>query len=207
MEEVKFTDLKIRTWFKMNNIKRNGSMTKKDFTEIADIFKREYSLPDAQYSAINKWLCDGWDVLVKEGQQLANSGKAGGLTPDIAPLVFDVSETLNTGGAITEDQYAKAFEQLVEVNKTLFENVFANMVSTFFEIYDTDSDGFINANDMIRGLRCLGIQKDEAAKLMFANMDTEKKGKISKSVYVGEWVEFMTGNKKDAAIASVLCRQ
>jgi Ca2+-binding EF-hand superfamily protein len=41
------------------------------------------------------------------------------------------------------------------------------MVSTFFEIYDTDSDGFINANDMIRGLRCLGIQKDEAAKMMF----------------------------------------
>ncbi|CAG2228228.1 unnamed protein product [Mytilus edulis] len=207
MTDKKFMDLKIRTWFKMNNIKGNGRMGKTDFEEIADIFKREYELKDPQYSLLKKWLCEGWDILVKEGQDLANSGKKGGLTPDNAASVFDVSETLNKGEAITEDQYANAFEQLVEVNQGLFQNNFEMMVGSFFDIYDTDHDGKITADDMIRGLRCLGIQQDEAVKIMFANMDTEKRGSITKSVYVSEWVEYMLGTRKDAAIASVLCRQ
>ncbi|CAC5410312.1 unnamed protein product [Mytilus coruscus] len=191
----------------MNNIKGNARMSKADFEEIADIFKREYELQDPQYSVLKKWLCEGWDILVKEGQDLANSGKNGGLTPDNAALVFEVSEMLNRGEAITEDQYANAFEQLVEVNKDLFQKDFEMMVGSFFDIYDTDHDGKINADDMIRGLRCLGVQQDEAVKMMFANIDTEKRGEISKPVYVGEWVEFMLGTRKDGAIASVLCRQ
>lgn len=207
MTDKKFMDLKIRTWFKMNNIKGNGQMSKTDFAEIADIFKREYELKDPQNSLLKKWLCEGWDILVKEGQDLANSGKKGGLTPDNAASIFDVSETLNKGEAITEDQYANAFEQLVEVNQGLFQKNFEMMVGSFFDIYDTDHDGKITADDMIRGLRCLGIQKDEAVKMMFSNIDTEKRGNITKPVYVGEWFEFMLGTRKDGAIASVLCRQ
>lgn len=207
MDDKSFIDMKIRTWFKMNNVKRNGIMTKRDFAELADMFKREYDLPDNQHSTVKKWFCEGWDILVKEGQQLAECGAKGGLTPAVAPLVFEINDALNGEKAITEEMYAKAYEELVEINKDLFERTFENMVSSFFDVFDSDNDGWISVDDMIRGFRCLGMQHDDATKAIFANIDQEKQGKIPKNVYVREWIEFMTGNRREGAIACVLCQQ
>lgn len=207
MDDKNFIDMKIRTWFRMNNIRKNGNMSKNDFMELADIFKREYNMPDSQHSTVKKWFCDGWDILVKEGQEIAKNGGQGGLTPDVAPLVFEINDTLNRGDSITEDMYAKAYEELVEINKDLFVRTFENMVGSFFDVFDSDNDGMISVDDMIRGFRCLGMQQDDATRIIFASMDREKQGKIQKTDYIREWIEFMTGNHRDAAIASVLCRQ
>lgn len=78
------------------------------------------------------------------------------------------------------------------------------MVSSFFNIYDIDKDGFITADDMTRGLKCFGIDQSDALKLVFAELDSAGSGKVDRDTYVTAWVELITGMNDGAPIAKHL---
>ncbi|XP_021351007.1 uncharacterized protein LOC110448859 [Mizuhopecten yessoensis] len=202
----KFIEGKIRMWFKMYNLKHDGGMGMEDFDLLADVFVKEFKPTAALEADLKHWLQNCWSIIISEGKEVAKAGKPGGITADNCPALIEIETILNSHQRMTEDQYVKAFGQLVEVNKDLFVKNFTRMVTMFFTLFDTDSDGFMTVDDMIRGFRCFGIEQEEATRAIFGDLDKNKTGKLSRDVYIAEWVEFMVGEDKDAVLAKYLCQ-
>lgn len=204
-EFTKFVEGKMRTWFKMNDLKHDGMVGKSDYKDNCDVFIKEFKLGEQKANELKNWLMNGWDILVKKGLELSDKGEDGGLTREKCPLLFDVNDKLNRGDRINEDEYVNAFGELVDVNKDLFEEVFSKFVGSFFDTFDTDHDGLLCPEDMIRGLRCFGITHEDAIRQIFDAMDKSRMGRIDKATYVGNWVEFMCGHDKEAPMAKFFC--
>ncbi|XP_060066227.1 uncharacterized protein LOC132546526 [Ylistrum balloti] len=202
----KFIEGKIRMWYKMYNLKRDGGMGKEDFDYMTDVFIREFKPTAAQEAELRHWLHNHWSIIISEGKDLTAAGKPGGITQDNCPDLLEVEKILKNEQRITEDQYVKAFGQLVEVNKDLFVKTFTKMVTMFFNMFDADSDGFITVDDMIKGFNCFGIKHDDATRAIFNDLDKNKTGKVSRDLYLSEWIEFMVGENKDAVLAKYLCQ-
>ena len=203
---TKFIENKVRIWFKMNDMKKCGSIGNEDYTAMAELFKNELSLPEDRAKELRHWLLNGWDILVEEGIALQKAGKPGGLGSDVTPALIELNQKMKKGGKVTEDEYILAYKELVETNKMLFVKTFEKMVGNFFDAFDANSDGYVDANDLIRGWKCFGIDLPDAVRMIFSEMDTKQCGKIDKATYVGHWVEFMVGNEPNAPIAKFLCK-
>ncbi|XP_033746414.1 uncharacterized protein LOC117331689 [Pecten maximus] len=202
----KFIEGKIRMWYKMYNLKHDGGMGKEDFAYMTDVFIKEFKPNAALEAELRHWLHNHWCIIISEGKDLATAGKPGGITVENCPALLEVETILKSDQRITEEHYVKAFGQLVEVNKDLFVKTFTKMVTVFFNLFDTDCDGFITVEDMIRGFRCFGIDQEEATRAIFNDLDKNKTGKVSRDVYLSEWIEFMVGENKDAVLARYLCQ-
>ena len=200
-----FIEGKVRLWYRLTNRNKTGFMAKTDFNEMADTFISEYKLDDKTGKEIRSWLVDGWDALITQGNAKPPAG--GGkqmITKEIAPTTLTLAEKISKGESINEDLYIDAYSEILFISKDLFIAVFSQMVSTFFSMYDTDKDGLISEEDMKRGLKCFGIDKPEALKKVFAELDTTGSGKVGPEVYVSAWVEFFTGVDETAPMAKHL---
>lgn len=200
----KFVEMKMRVWFEMNNMKKDGFIGKSDLRENADLFSKEFQLDEAKAKALENWLVNGWNILVLEGEKAAKSGDPPGITRQNAPKLFEVNDILENGERISEDQYVAAFGEIIEINRDLFVYVFGKMVTAFFDTFDTNHDGYIDTEGMMRGLRCFGIERGDIIRKIFGAMDTANTGLIDKSTYVKHWIEFTTGNDREAPIARYL---
>ncbi|KAK3103002.1 hypothetical protein FSP39_015690 [Pinctada imbricata] len=201
-----FIDKKVRIWYKMNDVKKMGRMGRDDYNEMAEQFKRQLDLPEEKAKEIRHWLLNGWNILTEEGLALKMASQPGGLCAETTPALLEVNKKMNDGGKVSEDEYLLAYKQLIEVNKSLFQKTFEKMVGSFFDAFDVDADGYVDANDLIKGWKCFGIDFPDAVRMIFKEMDTNQKGKIDKTIYVAHWVEFMLGNDQNAPISKFLCK-
>ena len=200
-----FIEGKVRLWYRLTNKNKTGFMSKNDFNEMADTFISEFKLDDKIGKEIRSWLVDGWDALITQGNAKPQAGAREPLiTKEAAPLTLKLAANISKGDKINEDLYVDAYSEILNISKDLFINVFAQMVSTFFSIYDTDRDGLISEEDMKRGLKCFGIDKSDALKKVFAELDTTGSGKVGRELYVSAWVEFFTGIDETAPMAKHL---
>lgn len=206
MEVTQLVESKVRKWFQLNNLKRNGYISKQDFTDMSEAFKKEFNLSEKKFQAINTWLENGWDILIKKGEEMKAKGANGGISIDTTPILIEVGRKWRENGSISEDEYLTAFKEIVSINKNLFVETFEAMVGSFFDAFDVSDSGYITTETFQRGMKCFGMTNTEAVDMMFHAMDTKKEGKIDKERYVGHWVEFMTGDNKDGVIAQFLCR-
>ena len=198
-----FIEGKARTWYRLTNKNKTGYMNKSDFNEMADCFISEFKLDEKSGEEIRGWLVHGWDTLIKYSKPAAPGEKAM-LSPDTTPFTLLIAEKMAKGERINEDLFINAYHEILNTNQALFPTVLGQMVSSFFNIFDTDQDGYITAEDMIRGLRCFGIDQSEALKNVFAELDKSGRGKIDRDTYIAAWVEFMTGADKNAPMAKYL---
>ena len=176
-------------------------MNKSDFNDMADAFISEFKLDEDTGNEIRSWLVDGWDALIACSK---TKGEKPFESHEFSPLTLKIAEKISKGDNIDEDLYINAFHEVLNTNKGLFQTVFSKMVSAFFNIFDTDKDGFVTEKDMIRGLKCFGIDQSEALKRVFAELDSTKSGKVDRESYVSAWVEFMCGNNEQAPMAKHL---
>lgn len=197
---------KVRKWFQLNNLKRNGSISKQDFTEMSDSFVKEFTLPEKKANAIRMWMENGWEILIKKGEEISASGGVGGISQETTPTLLEVGRKMRENGSMTEQEYVTAYKELVGVNKNLFVQTFEAMVGSFFDAFDVNDSGYLTTENFQRGMKCFGMTHTEAMEMMFEAMDTKKEGKIEKERYISHWVEFMTGDNKDGVIAQFLCR-
>ena len=198
-----FIEGKVRLWYRLTNKNKSGFMTKSDFNDMAEAFISEFKLDEATGKEIRSWLVDGWESLITYAKASAK-GKQPLVSEKTTPLTLLIAEKISKGDQIDEDLYINAFHEVLKMNEDVFKVVFSQMVSAFFNIYDTDKDGLITETDMIRGLKCFGIDQSEALKEVFAELDSTGSGKVDRDSYVGAWVEFMCGTKEDAPMAKHL---
>ena len=178
-------------------------MNRSDFNEMADSFISEFKLDEKAGGEIRGWLVHGWDTLIKYSNPTVPGEKAM-LSQDTTPFTLLIAEKMAKGERINEDLFINAYNEIFNTNQALFPTVLGQMVSSFFNVFDTDQDGYITAADMIRGLRCFGIDQSEALKNVFAGLDKSGGGKIDRDTYIAAWVEFMTGADENAPMAKYL---
>lgn len=196
----RITEIKVRTWYRLHNKKRNGFMSRLDFVEMAQSFVNEYDLDESKAEEVRSWLVDGWSSMLEYLKDAESEGNT--IVPmENIPTVLKVVEILSSEGTIDEDMYTKAFAEALQIQSSPFPDRFRQMVSLFFNIFDVDSDGLITDDELVRGLRCFGITNIKAVKALFSDLDTENTGTIDKQKYVDAWVEFMTGMDQEAAMA------
>ncbi|KAL8596858.1 hypothetical protein ACOMHN_060666 [Nucella lapillus] len=198
VKEIKFTPFtegKIRIWFKMIDVGKDGHMCKDDFMAIADRFVKEYSLTGEKASKIRDWLVDGWNIVLNMDKQQETVEEM------IAkmPLVVAMSNTIRAGSKVSEDDFTAAYGQLIAVYPHLAKESLEKMVTAFFEVFDNNSDNYISEQEMTSAMRCFGYDHPELVKTAFTCMDHDKDGKLSRQEYVGGWVDFMLGQDKDNA--------
>ena len=198
-----FVERKARAWYRLTNANKTGYMDRADFNKMADTFISEFELGEKQGAEIRAWLVDGWEALINQIKP-DTPGKPPLVSQESMPFTFLVAEKIANGDKINEELYLNAYQEVLNINKNLFPTVLTQMVSSFFDVFDTDSDGYITAENMIRGLKCFGIDKPDALTKVFAGLDTAGKGKIDKDTYAAAWVEFMTGSDEDAPMAKYL---
>lgn len=198
-----FIESKARTWYKLTNKNKTGFMDRSDFSKMADSFISEFKLDDKAGEEIKGWLVHGWDTLIKYSKATVPGEKAM-LSQDTTPFTLLIAEKIAKGERINEDLFINAYDEVLNTNKALFPTVLGQMVSSFFNVFDTDQDGYITDGDMIRGLKCFGIDQSEALKRVFAELDKTGSGKIDRDTYIAAWVEFMTGSDENAPMAKYL---
>ena len=198
-----FIEGKVRLWYRLTNKNKTGFMSKMDFNEMADSFISEFGLAEKTGKEIRSWLVDGWDALIAFSKTTVE-GEEPLISQQTTPLTLMIAEKITKGDKINEDLYIDAYSEVLGINKGLFPAVFSQMVSAFFNIFDTNKDGFITVDDMTRGLKCFGIDQSDPLKLVFAELDSTGSGKIDRDTYVSAWLEFMTGMNKAAPIAKHL---
>ncbi|XP_062611568.1 uncharacterized protein LOC134273385 [Saccostrea cucullata] len=201
-----FVESKVRKWFQLNNLKRDGFISKQDYSDMAETFTKEFDLDEKKAQAIRNWLENGWEILIKKGEEITAQGGVGGVSPESAPKLLEVGKKMRENGQISENEYIGAFKELVGFNKNLFVETFAGMVGSFFDAFDVNNTGYLTSQNFQKGMKCFGMTNTEAVDTMFKAMDTKKEGKIDKETYVGHWIEFMTGDNKEGVIAQFLCR-
>lgn len=198
-----FIERKVRTWYRLTNKNKTGYMDRSDFNKLADSFILEYSLDDKTGGEIRGWLVDGWDTLIKY-TKTETPGEKALLSPQTTPFTLLIAEKISKGERINEDLYINAYSEVLKTTKDLFPTVLGQMVTSFFNVFDTNHDGLITEADMIRGLKCFGIDKTEVLKNVFAEMDKCGNGNIDLESYISAWVEFMTGSDENAPMAKYI---
>lgn len=197
---------KVRKWFQLSNLKRNGYISKQDYSDMTDSFIKEFNLDEKKAQAIRNWLENGWEILIQKGEEITAKGGKGGISKETAPKLLEVGEKMGNSGNISENEYVAAFKELVGFNKKLFVETFQSMVGSFFDAFDVNNAGYITFENFQKGMKCFGMSNSEAVEAMFKAMDTKKGGQIDKETYIGHWVEFMTGDSIDGVVAQFLCR-
>ncbi|KAK7101681.1 sarcoplasmic calcium-binding protein-like [Littorina saxatilis] len=194
-EDIKFTpftDGKIRVWFRMIDVGKDGYMCKDDFLSIADRFVKEYSLSGGKATEVRDWLVDGWNIVLdmdKHKESVEEMMKK-------MPLVVAMGNKVRSGARISEDEFTQAYGQLIEVYPQLAKESLEKMVGAFFEVFDEDSDCYITDAEMTSAMHCFGYDQPDLVKAAFASMDLDKDGKLSREEYVGGWVSFMLDQDK-----------
>ncbi|KAL8566377.1 hypothetical protein ACOMHN_049335 [Nucella lapillus] len=196
VEEIQitpFTDGKLRVWFHMIDVNRDGYMCKNDFLTIADRFVKEYSLKDDKVTEIRDWLVDGWaiDLDMSEHKESVEEMMSK------MPLVMAMGDNLRAGNKISEDEFAAAYGQLLAAYPVVAKNSLEKMVGAFFEVFDHDSDNYITKTEMTAAMRCFGYDQPELVQAAFTFLDLDKDGRLSREEYIGGWVLFMLGQDKD----------
>ncbi|KAL4227020.1 glycerol-3-phosphate dehydrogenase [Mactra antiquata] len=193
----KIIEQKVRTWYRLHNKKKNGFMTKSDFVEMTQQFIEEYDLSTPVAEKVRSWLVHGWSSMIEFIKTSEDNGNA----LDTVPTVLKVAKILSSEGKVTEDMYVHAYIESMQLQPSPFPTCFRQMVSLFFNVFDTDKDGYLTVDDLIRGLRCFGITNTEAVRAVFNDIDVNNTGKIDMECYISAWVEFMTGTDANAAMA------
>lgn len=175
-------------------------MTRADFSDMAECFMKEFKLNTESAKQMRSWLVDGWSALLKY-MKTSEDDPVPAISKDKIPTVLMVAEKLSKDGTITEDMYLKAYGECMQIETSPFQACFSEMVSFFFNIFDTDKDGYLTEKDLLRGWKCFGIDNSKVVKAVFADLDTTGSGKIDRDTYIGAWLEFMTGVNRDAPIA------
>lgn len=67
-----FLEGKIRVWYRANNKKRNGNMTKTDYREMTECFIRAFELGPEDSRTVKSWLVDGWAAMIEYLDTLAH---------------------------------------------------------------------------------------------------------------------------------------
>ncbi|XP_076448670.1 sarcoplasmic calcium-binding protein-like [Babylonia areolata] len=195
-EDIKFTpftEAKIRVWFKMIDVGKDGHMCKNDFMAIADRFVKEYSLSEEKAGEIRDWLVDGWNIVLDMDQQEESVEEM----MSKMPLVVAMGSSMRAGSKISEDDFTAAYGQLIAVYPRLARESLEKMVTTFFEVFDNNSDNYISEDEMTSAMRCFGYDHPELVKAAFTCLDNDQDGKLSRQEYVGGWVNFMLGQDRD----------
>ena len=198
-----FIESKARTWYRLTNKNKTGFMDKSDFNDMAETFIKEFKLDEKTGNELRAWLVDGWDALIEQGKTKL-AGEKSLVSQDTTPFTLLIAEKIAKGERINEDLYINAYNEVINANKELFPTVLAQMVSSFFDVFDTDNDGFITEENMVRGLKCFGIDQSDALRKIFSELDKSGSGKLDRDSYIAAWVEFMTGFNEGAPMAKYL---
>ena len=200
---VPFIESKARLWYKLTNKNKTGFMDRTDYNKMADTFISEFKMDSKTGAEIRAWLVDGWEALIKFSKT-KTPGENCLVSQETTPFIILIAEKIAKGDRINEELYVNAYNEVLNINKDFYPTVLSQMVSCFFDVFDTDKDGFITAENMIRGLKCFGIDKPDALRKVFAELDTAGSRKLDKDSYVSAWVEYMTGTNEDAPMAKYL---
>lgn len=206
MEVTQHIEIKIRKWFQLINLKKNGFITKQDFSEMTEAFKKEFNLSEKKSQAIKMWFEDQYEMLVKRGKEITAESASGGISNDTTPTLMEVERKMRENGRVSEDESVSALKEVFSINKNLYFEIFKPLVGSFFDAFDVSDSGYITTETFQRGMKCFGMTNMEAADMMFHAMDTEKEGKFDKEKYVGHWVDYLTEDNVDGVIAQFLCR-
>ena len=206
MEVTQRIESKIRKWFQLIDLKKNGYITKQDFLEMSEAFKKEFNLSEKKSQSIKMWFGDQYEVLVKRGKEVTAQGANGGISKDTTPTLMEVERKMRENGRVSEDETVTALKEVLSINKNLYLENFKPLVGSFFDAFDVSDSGYITTETFQRGMKCFGMTNMEAADMMFHAMDTEKEGKFDKERYVGHWVDYLTEDSVDGVIAQFLCR-
>ena len=192
--DMNFTDFvqgKIRIWFKMMDTTKDGFMSKDDFELIANRFASQYNLDENRAKEIYEWLVYGFKKTDEE-----HSGEE-------MPVVKQLSEAIQNGEKISEDQYIQGLGQLMTIDPELARISLEKMVSLFFKIFDFNEDGFISCDELEKGLFCFGYDNKDAVQSVFKIMESGHEGKISEKEYVTAWLDFIFGNDKNNPMVKI----
>ncbi|CAL1545144.1 unnamed protein product [Lymnaea stagnalis] len=193
-----FTEGKIRWWFGMLDVDKDGLMSQGDFHLIADRFVKEYDLTGEKALEIRDWLTRGWEIVLdmdkdKETEQEMRC---------FIPLVIKMGEDLQVGKKISQDDFTQAFGQLIQHSPALAKSTLQKMVSAFFDIFDHDRDGFIMRDEMVVAMRCFGYDDPDMVEMAFASMDLDKDDRLSRKEYIDGWLNFILGQDKQHAFVA-----
>ena len=64
-------------------------------------------------------------------------------------------------------------------------------------MFDHDSDNFITKSEMTAAMHCFGYDQPDLVQAAFVSLDLDKDGKLSRSEYIGGWVNFLLGQDKE----------
>ncbi|KAK7503528.1 hypothetical protein BaRGS_00005067 [Batillaria attramentaria] len=189
VEDIKFTPFtegKIRVWFKMIDVGKDGCMCRDDFQSIADRFVKEYSLSGDKAAEIRDWLVDGWSIVMDMDRKQEDEDQM----KKKMPLVIAMHDAIKKGSKITEDEFTAAYGQLISAHPDIAKESLEKMV------FDQNKDNYITDSEMTSAMRCFGYDHPQMVEAAFHCLDLDKDGKLSRDEYVGGWVDFMLGQDK-----------
>ncbi|KAK6177179.1 hypothetical protein SNE40_015335 [Patella caerulea] len=191
MATIRFTEFvekKVRCWFRMMDINKNGSLGLDDFVLVADRFGQEYNLTTGERKNIQNWLQNGVMMILERGMS----------TKTDLPLFEEIQKDIEKGKKVSEDRFVKAYAEFVTLNPASAKESMTEMVGVFFDIFDNDKNGFVSISEMAVGLKCFGMDPEFAKSIGAMFKETENPdGKISRQSYIDLWVDFLVSENKD----------
>lgn len=88
------------------------------------------------------WLENGWEILIKKGEEIVVSGGVGGILQEMMLILLEVGWKMCENGSMIEQEYVIVYKEFVGVNKNLFVQIFEVMVGSFFDVFDVNDLGY-----------------------------------------------------------------
>ncbi|XP_013399820.1 sarcoplasmic calcium-binding protein-like [Lingula anatina] len=109
----------------------------------------------------------------------------------------DVSSKDSTGeikGKLSEDEFVQ--NHLANINESKFRNIWFDMLSSRFQMMDTDGDGLVSSDEYAALFYSFNIPSEHSDKI-FDIIDTDNDGFISKDDFVQALTEFWLSENPD----------
>ncbi|CAG5129211.1 unnamed protein product [Candidula unifasciata] len=180
-----FTVEKLRWWFNLLDVNKDGSISEADFQLIASRYVQEYQLEEADTAELGDKLVNSWGTQKLEAVEEEVKHNI--------PLISKMADDLKAGLNIAQDDIIVAFEQLIEHNSQLARSTLENMVAAFFDVFDYNQDNYITKQEFVVAMRCFGLEEPEVAETVFVCMGGDQEGRLSRQEYVDSWLNFLLG--------------
>jgi Ca2+-binding EF-hand superfamily protein len=164
-----FWQAKMRTYYARIDIDKDGSITRKDFVELAKRFEDGGDLNAEEKTRLEKNILDIWDL---------------NLQPIAHVDVISQEKFLSCMLALCTDPEMR--------------DALAGPLPYFFEAIDANHDNYISKPEYARFYKILGISGN-AADLSFDAIDTDKDGRLSKEEFVNAGLQFFYNEDQTAA--------
>jgi len=165
---------KLTYYFQAFDLDKNGVLEESDFDRIVDGYAEAYNITkdSATYQEISSTFAKGrWNFLVK-------------------------NVDTNTDKKVTLDEWLSYHDKLLNDSKSDF--VWMKITSGLFYALDTDKDGGITLEEYKTMYKIYGFGNESLAAEIFAKLDVDGDGKISKNDVMNLVADFYLSDNPEA---------